>query len=220
MSKLVIVDYGSGNLKSAQNAFQRCVKEADLDTEILVSGRVEDVETADRIVLPGVGAYADCMSGLQAVDGMVDVLHKRVIAEAVPFMGVCVGMQLLASEGREKVLTKGLDWIPGVVKHIEPNDPTLKVPHMGWNQLQTVNPHPVLENIGMGEDGLHAYFVHSYHFEVADPAHLLATVEYGQTLTAIIGHNNIVATQFHPEKSQTLGLKLISNFLNWKPKEL
>ena len=217
MSKLVIIDYGSGNLKSAQNAFQRCVNEADLDIEILVSDRVEDVETADKIVLPGVGAYADCMNGLQAVGGMVDVLNKRVIADAVPFMGVCVGMQLLASEGREKTFTKGLDWIPGIVKHIEPSDPSLKIPHMGWNQLQRVNTHPIFENIDMGADGLHAYFVHSYHFEVADPSHLLATVEYGQKLTAIIGHNNIVATQFHPEKSQTLGLKLISNFLNWKP---
>ncbi|MGJ8528661.1 imidazole glycerol phosphate synthase subunit HisH [Maritalea sp.] len=213
--KVLIVDYGAGNLKSAQNATQRAAKELGREVDVVVSGAVADVKDADRVILPGVGAFADCMAGLESVDGMIDALHSRVILDAVPFLGVCVGMQLLASEGREKIYFKGLDWIPGIVKHIEPNDPALKVPHMGWNTLTQTNPHPLIDDIDLGDDGSHAYFVHSYFFEVADPAHLIATVDYGQTLTAIIGRDNLVATQFHPEKSQTLGLKLISNFLNW-----
>jgi len=213
--KILIVDYGAGNLKSAQNATMRAAREMGGEFDVIVSSDAADVKDADRIILPGVGAFADCMSGLEAVDGMVNALHQRVILDAVPFMGVCVGMQLLASEGREKIYTKGLDWIPGVVKHIEPDDKSLKVPHMGWNTLESVNPHAMTQNLDMGKEGAHAYFVHSYHFEVADPAHLIATVDYGQTLTAIIGRDNLIATQFHPEKSQALGLQLITNFLNW-----
>ncbi|MFT6657589.1 imidazole glycerol phosphate synthase subunit HisH [Maritalea sp.] len=213
--KIVIVDYGAGNLKSAQNATQRAACELDGEFDVLVSSDPIDVKNADRVILPGVGAFADCMNGLAAVEGMVDALHQRVILDAVPFLGICVGMQLLASEGREKVYTNGLDWIPGVVKHIEPDDKSLKVPHMGWNTLTQTNPHLMLDNLDIGPGGLNAYFVHSYHFEVADPAQLLATTEYGQKLTAIVGRDNLIATQFHPEKSQALGLKFISNFLNW-----
>lgn len=213
--KIVIVDYGAGNLKSAQNATQRAARELGGEFDVVVSSDPKDVQNADRVILPGVGAFADCMAGLTAVEGMVEAMHKRVILDAVPFLGICVGMQLLASEGREKVYTHGLDWIPGIVKHIEPNDKMLKVPHMGWNTLNQTNPHQMLDNLDIGPDGLNAYFVHSYHFEVADPAQLLATVDYGQTLTAIVGRDNLIATQFHPEKSQSLGLKFISNFLNW-----
>lgn len=213
--KIVIVDYGAGNLKSAQNATQRAARELGGEFDVLVSSDPQDVQSADRVILPGVGAFADCMTGLTSVEGMVDALHKRVILDAVPFLGICVGMQLLASEGREKTYTLGLDWIPGVVKHIEPSDKHLKVPHMGWNTLTQTNPHPMLDNLDIGPDGSNAYFVHSYHFEVADPAQLLATVDYGQTLTAIVGRENLIATQFHPEKSQALGLGFISNFLNW-----
>jgi len=216
MSTVTIIDYGSGNLRSAAKAFERAAREAGTGDEILVTDDVEAVRRADRIVLPGVGAFADCRAGLDAVTGMVEVLEERVIRGGVPFLGICVGMQLMATEGREKAITKGLGWIPGAVVRIEPKD-GLKVPHMGWNTLTFPQAHPLLAGIPDGPDGLHAYFVHSYHLATDRPETLIATAEYGQQVTAIVGRDNMLGTQFHPEKSQTLGLTLIGNFLRWKP---
>ncbi len=216
MSTVAIIDYGSGNLRSAAKAFERAAREAGTADTVLVTDKVEDVRRADRIVLPGVGAFADCRAGLDAVTGMVEVLQERVIRGGVPFLGICVGMQLMASEGREKSITKGLGWIPGAVVRIEPEG-GLKVPHMGWNTLTVLQPHPVLAGIPDGPQGLHAYFVHSFHLSVDRPETLLATADYGQPVTAVVGRDNLVGTQFHPEKSQTLGLTLIGNFLRWSP---
>ncbi len=216
MSTVTIIDYGSGNLRSAAKAFERAARENGTGDEILVTDDVEAVRRADRIVLPGVGAFADCRAGLDSVIGMVEALEERVIRGGVPFLGICVGMQLMATEGREKAVTRGLGWIPGAVVRIEPAG-GLKVPHMGWNTLTFTRPHPLLEGIPDGENGLHAYFVPSYHLATDSAATLYATAEYGQTVTACVGRDNIFGTQFHPEKSQTLGLKLISNFLRWTP---
>ena len=213
---ITIIDYGSGNLRSAANAFERAVREAAADAEILVTADPDRVRKADRIVLPGVGAFADCRAGLDAVTGMVDVLEERVTRAGTPFLGICVGMQLMAEEGREKAVTMGLGWIPGAVVRIEPKG-DLKVPHMGWNTLTFHRPHPLLNGIPDGENGLHAYFVHSYHLATATPETLIATADYGQQVTAIVGRDNIFGTQFHPEKSQTLGLAIIRNFLEWAP---
>ena len=217
MSQTVaIIDYGSGNLRSAAKAFERASRETGADSTVLVTSDPDTVRRADRIVLPGVGAFADCRAGLDAVTGMVEALEERVIGQGVPFLGICVGMQLMATEGREKVVTKGLGWIPGAVVRIEPKG-DLKVPHMGWNTLTFLKPHPLLAGIPDGSDGLHAYFVHSYHLATDDPAMLIATADYGQAVTAIVGRDNLFGTQFHPEKSQTLGLTLIGNFLRWTP---
>ena len=216
MSTVTIIDYGSGNLRSAAKAFERAARETGTADEILVTDDVEVVRRADRIVLPGVGAFADCRAGLDAVTGMVDVLEERVIKGGVPFLGICVGMQLMATEGREKAITKGLGWIPGAVVRLEPKG-DLKVPHMGWNTLTIRQPHPLLSGIPDGPDGLHAYFVHSYHLATATLETLIASADYGQQVTAIVGRDNLFGTQFHPEKSQTLGLKLIENFLGWMP---
>ena len=213
---VAIIDYGSGNLRSAAKAFERASEETGAAAEIIVTDDPEAVRRADRIVLPGVGAFADCRAGLDAVAGMVDVLEERVISNGVPFLGICVGMQLMASEGREKAITAGLGWIPGAVIHLEPKG-DLKVPHMGWNTLSFRTAHPLLAGIPDGPDGLHAYFVHSYHLAVRDEAMLIATTDYGQQVTAIVGRDNMFGTQFHPEKSQTLGLALIGNFLSWSP---
>jgi glutamine amidotransferase len=168
-------------------------------------------------MLPGVGAFAECMAGLEAVPGMVEALEEKVIGGGAPFLGVCVGMQLLASEGREKVVTKGLGWIKGAVERISPSDPALKIPHMGWNTISPTQQHALLAGIETGPDGLHAYFVHSYHLRTDDAATLIATTDYGGALTACVGRDNIFGTQFHPEKSQALGLALIGNFLKWTP---
>jgi len=216
MSTVTIIDYGSGNLRSAAKAFERAAREAGTGDQILVTDDVEAVRRADRIVLPGVGAFADCRAGLDAVTGMVEVLEERVIRGGVPFLGICVGMQLMATEGREKTITRGLGWIPGAVVRLEPKG-DLKVPHMGWNTLSLHRAHPLLAGIPDGAAGLHAYFVHSYHMAVDRPELLVASADYGQEVTAIVGRDNMLGTQFHPEKSQMLGLTLIRNFLGWKP---
>ncbi len=212
-----IVDYGSGNLHSAAKAFERAARDAGLNERVLVTNDPKAVAGADRVVLPGVGAFADCRRGLDAVAGMIEVLDETVIKRGRPFFGICVGMQLMAERGREYVVTQGLGWIKGEVDRITPSDPDLKIPHMGWNTLDTLRPHPLLNGIATGANGLHAYFVHSYQLGVADKGDLVATAEYGGPVTAIVGHDNIVGTQFHPEKSQRLGLALIANFLKWKP---
>jgi glutamine amidotransferase len=217
VSSIAIIDYGAGNLRSAAKAFERVAAERGQGDMVTVTADPDFVRRADRIMLPGVGAFADCMAGLQAVPGMIEVLDERVIKGGTPFLGVCVGMQLLASEGREKVVTQGLGWIPGAVEKITPSDPALKIPHMGWNTIDMVRPHALLDGIATGPNGLHAYFVHSYHFRTDDAAHLVATTQYGGAFTACIGRDNIFGTQFHPEKSQALGLKLIENFLGWMP---
>ena len=211
---VAIIDYGSGNLHSAAKAFERAARECGADARIAVTADADAVRRADRIVLPGVGAFADCRAGLDAVPGMVDALEERVTKGGVPFFGICVGMQLMATEGREKTVTGGLDWIPGAVVRIEPEG-DLKVPHMGWNTLSFRASHRLFEGIPDGETGLHAYFVHSYHLATDNDGTLLATSDYGQAVTAIVGRDNLIGTQFHPEKSQTLGLALIGNFLRW-----
>ena len=217
MQRVVIIDYGSGNLHSAAKAFERASRESGADAEILVGARAEDVRSADRVVLPGVGAFADCRRGLEAVPGMHDALEEAVHGRGRPFLGICVGMQLLASRGLEFETTEGLGWIAGEVRAIEPSDPALKIPHMGWNTLDVVSPHPLLDGIPTGANGLHAYFVHSYHYVPEDRSTVLAETNYGGPVTAMIAKGNVAGTQFHPEKSQALGLALIANFLKWRP---
>jgi glutamine amidotransferase len=213
VSLTVLVDYGSGNLHSAEKAFQRMAAEAD-GGEVLVTSRPEDVARADRIVLPGDGAFPACRAALGTYGGLFEALAEAVTLRARPFLGICVGMQLLASRGHEHRLTEGFGWIPGDVERIRPRGPAQKVPHMGWNDLVIDRPHPVLDGIATGD---HAYFVHSYQFRVSDPAHLLAHCDYGGPVTAVVGRDTIVGTQFHPEKSQAAGLRLIANFLRWTP---
>jgi imidazole glycerol-phosphate synthase subunit HisH len=223
MQTVAIIDYGSGNLHSAAKAFERASRDCGTEIRIIVTSDADVVARADRIVLPGVGAFADCKAGLMAVPGLREALETAVIQQARPFLGICVGMQLLATRGHEFAVTDGLDWIGGEVRAIAPLDPVLKVPHMGWNTLATELPNPIdqphalLANISTGPLGLHAYFVHSYQLETSDPATVIATTEYGGPITALVARENIVGTQFHPEKSQTLGLRLISNFLTWRP---
>jgi glutamine amidotransferase len=214
---VAIVDYGSGNLHSAAKAFERAARESGHDQPILVTSKPDDVARADRIVLPGVGAYADCRRGLDAIPGMIEALELSVVKNGRPFFGICVGMQLMAERGLEYRVTPGLGWIAGEVDKIAPSDPYLKIPHMGWNTLNMRKPHPLLDEIPLGPDGLHAYFVHSYHLKAADADELVAQADYGGPVTAIVGRANMVGTQFHPEKSQRLGLRLIANFLKWTP---
>ncbi len=214
---VVIVDYGSGNLHSAAKAFERAAHEAGLDQPITVTQDPAVVARADRVVLPGVGAFADCRRGLDAVPGMVEALEEAVRRRGRPFFGICVGMQLMAEHGLEYEVKEGLGWISGEVDRITPKDTNLKIPHMGWNTLNVVRPHALLGGLELGPDGRHAYFVHSYQLKVSNLADLIAEAEYGGAVTAIVGRDNIVGTQFHPEKSQKLGLALIANFLKWKP---
>jgi glutamine amidotransferase len=214
---VAIVDYGSGNLHSAAKAFERAARETGYAEPIVVTRDPDEVARAERIVLPGVGAFADCRRGLDAVSGMVEALEARVRRQGRPFLGICVGMQLMAERGREYEVTQGLGWIPGEVDRITPSDPDLKIPHMGWNTLNEVRPHKLLDGIPVGPQGLHAYFVHSFHLKTAERASLVAQADYGGPVTAIVGRDTVVGTQFHPEKSQRLGLKLIANFLQWKP---
>ncbi len=215
--KVAIIDYGSGNLRSAGKAFERAAREGGINASIDVTVSPDHVRAADRIVLPGVGAYADCRAGLDAIDGMVEALREAVEQNARPFLGICVGMQLMSTRGLEKVTTNGFGWIPGDVIEIEPDDPDLKIPQIGWNTLDLKRDHPVFDNIPTGADGLHAYFVHSYHLKAENPGDILATTDYGGPVTAAVGRDNMVGTQFHPEKSQRLGLALIGNFMRWKP---
>ena len=212
--RVAIIDYGSGNLRSAAKAFERAAVEEGISARIEVTNEPEAVARADRVVLPGVGAFADCRRGLAAVPGLEAALRETAIARVRPFLGICLGMQLMADRGREFETVSGLGWIAGEVVPIEPRDAALKIPHMGWNQIEPRTPHPLLQGLGAGA---HAYFVHSYHFRLANPANLVAVTDYGGPLTAMIGYGNLAGTQFHPEKSQEAGLRLIGNFLRWCP---
>jgi len=217
MQRVAIIDYGSGNLHSAAKAFERAAREGEADAAITITADPKIVAAADRIVLPGVGAFADCKRGLEAVPGMRAALEKVVKGSGHPFLGICVGMQLMATRGLEFEVTDGLDWIAGEVRAIEPTDAALKIPHMGWNTLNVLNPHPLLTGIETGPKGLHAYFVHSFHLVPRMRSAIVAETDYGGPVTAMVAKDNMAGTQFHPEKSQTLGLKLIANFLKWKP---
>jgi imidazole glycerol-phosphate synthase subunit HisH len=214
---VVIVDCGSGNLHSAAKAFERAARETGHEQPIVVTNDPNTVGRADRIVLPGVGAFADCRRGLDAVPGLLEALNEAVRTKGRPFLGICVGMQLMAERGHEYEVVEGLGWIAGEVDRIAPLDPGLKIPHMGWNTLNDLRPHPLLDQIPVGANGLHAYFVHSYQLLPAERSDLIAEAEYGGPITAIVGRDNYAGTQFHPEKSQRLGLKLIANFLKWAP---
>ncbi len=215
--RVAIIDYGSGNLRSATKAFERAAREAGIDAEIDLTDDAERVATADRIVLPGVGAYADCRRGLDTVPGMTEAVIDVVEHKARPFLGICVGMQLMSSRGLEKTITQGFGWIKGDVKEMTPSDPNLKIPQIGWNTLDIRHPHALFDGIATGPDGLHAYFVHSYHLAADHDEDVIATTNYGGPMTAFVGRDNIAGAQFHPEKSQKLGLALIANFLRWKP---
>ena len=215
--RVAIIDYGSGNLRSATKAFERAAREAGISAEIDLTADAGRVRSADRIGLPGVGAYADCRRGLAAVEGMVEAIEEVATARARPFLGICVGMQLMSERGLEKTVTKGFGWIAGDVKEITPADPGLKIPQIGWNTIELKRPHPLFEGIRTGPEGLHAYFVHSYHLDALKADEVLATTDYGGPVTAAVVNANRVGTQFHPEKSQALGLALIANFLRWKP---
>ncbi len=212
--RVAIIDYGSGNLRSATKAFERAAREAGIPAEIDLTDKAERVASADRIVLPGVGAYADCRRGLDAVPGMVEALRDVVENRAHPFLGICVGMQLMSSRGLEKTVTEGLGWIRGDVVKMTPSDANLKIPQIGWNTLDRRHPHPLFDGI---PETLHAYFVHSYHLAAENREDVVATVDYGGPMTAFVANGNKAGAQFHPEKSQTLGLALITNFLRWKP---
>ena len=215
--KVAIVDYGSGNLHSAHKAFERALGQSGIAGEIALARDPCVVRAADRIVLPGVGAFADCRAGIEAIPGMIEALREAVISRGKPFLGICVGMQLMATRGLEHGVTPGLDWIAGEVVPISPADPALKVPHMGWNTLAARRPHDLLRDIPLGPDGWHAYFVHSYQVRPDNSDHALAETDYGGPVVAMTVRDNMAGTQFHPEKSQKLGLALISNFLRWRP---
>jgi imidazole glycerol-phosphate synthase subunit HisH len=209
-----IIDYGSGNLRSAAKAFERAGGESSADERVVVTSSPDEVAGADRLVLPGQGAFAECRRGLAAVPGLEDALIEAVTLRGRPFFGICVGMQLMAERGREFEVVDGLGWVEGEVVPIEPADPSLKIPHMGWNELNFANPHPVFAGTAPGS---HVYFVHSYHLAVSDRNDLVATADYAQAVTAAVARDNMVGTQFHPEKSQQVGQRLIANFLRWRP---
>ncbi|PPC81164.1 MAG: imidazole glycerol phosphate synthase subunit HisH [Hyphomicrobium sp.] len=217
MQRVVLIDYGSGNLHSAAKAVERAARDGEISVEVIVSARPNDVHRADRVILPGVGAYADCKRGLEAVPGMIDMLEEVVRKHARPFLGICVGMQLMAERGLEHAVTPGFGWIKGDVQAIAPNDAALKIPHMGWNTLNVVTPHALLDGLATGPNGLHAYFVHSFHLQANERRVVVAETDYGGPVTAMVADGNIAGTQFHPEKSQTLGLRLLANFLRWTP---
>jgi len=218
---LIIIDYGSGNLRSAAKSFEKTAKETNKNIKVIISDKAEDIRKADRIVLPGQGAFGDCMNGLKSRDGMIAALTEAVLKDGKPFLGICVGMQLMASRGHEHGVHAGLNWIEGEVVPMQPNDPSLKIPHMGWNELvfptfstAQDNRHFVLRNISSLEN---FYFVHSFVFKCAYIHHVLAMVEYGGLVTSVVGRDNMMGVQFHPEKSSESGLKLLQNFLEWNP---
>ncbi len=211
---VALIDYGSGNLRSAEKALTRAAHERSSGHEMVVTSDPDVAARADRIVLPGVGAFGDCMKGLSALDGMIEALRDTVLKRGTPFLGICVGMQLLASIGREFGEHRGFGWIEGEVVQLAPNDPALKIPQIGWNELNLARVHPLFAGIA---EGSHAYFVHSYAMTTSSPAHVLATSDYGGAFIAAVGRDNIVGTQFHPEKSQAVGLTLLGNFLEWRP---
>ncbi|HTV33708.1 MAG TPA: imidazole glycerol phosphate synthase subunit HisH [Methylocella sp.] len=215
--KVAIVDYGSGNLHSAQKAFERAAREAGISATITLTRDPDSILAADRIVLPGVGAFADCRQGLAVIPGLISALTIAVREKTTPFLGICVGMQLLATRGLEHGVTAGLDWIAGEVKALDSQGGRLRIPHMGWNTIEALTAHPLLAGIPTSDKGLHAYFVHSYAFSPASQDCLVAVTDYGGPVAALIARGNIAGTQFHPEKSQGLGLALITNFLRWKP---
>jgi glutamine amidotransferase len=211
---IAIIDYGSGNLRSAAKAFERMAGESGVADRVVVTSRPDEVAAAERVVLPGQGAFADCRRGLAAIPGLEDALTEAVIARGRPFFGICVGMQLMAERGREFETVEGLGWLLGEVVAIEPDNPGLKIPHMGWNELELHSPHPVFDGVS---GGTHVYFVHSFEFRPSERGDLVATAEYGGPVVAAVGRDNLVGTQFHPEKSQAAGLRLIANFLKWRP---
>lgn len=213
---VAIIDYGSGNLRSAEKALARAVSDGGLDKRVVVTSDADEVARAERIVLPGVGAFADCMRGLRAVDGMVDALTDAVRRRGVPFLGICVGMQLMATRGLEHGVYEGLDWIAGDVVRLTPDDPKLKIPHMGWNTLRLLSDHPVVSHLGEALEP-HAYFVHSYCLRAASRPDVVVETDYGGAFAAVVGRDNMIGTQFHPEKSQAVGLQLLQNFVRWRP---
>jgi len=215
--RVAVIDYGSGNLRSVMQALERAAKDYDIRADIALVREASDVRQADYIVLPGVGAYGDCRRGLDALDGMITALEEAVLKKAKPFLGICVGMQLLSSKGFEKEVTQGLNWIKGKVVALQPQDGNLKIPQIGWNRLEVAHEHPLFDAVKTGAQGDHAYFVHSYHFQCENQDNILATTDYGGKITAAVECGNIVGTQFHPEKSQRLGLRLLANFLRWRP---
>ncbi len=217
MTTVALIDYGSGNLHSAAKSLERAAREGATGHTIRVTDDPDVVRRAERIVLPGVGAFADCRRGLDALPGMVEALEDAVVARGTPFLGICVGQQLMATRGEEFGGAEGLGWLAGTVTRIAPDDPALKIPHMGWNTLDAHRPHALLEGIPLGNEGRHAYFVHSFHIALDDNDALVATAPYGGPITAVVGRDNMVGTQFHPEKSQELGLRLLGNFLRWSP---
>jgi len=217
MTHVAIIDYGSGNLHSAAKAFERAARESSSPLAIKVTAEPEHVLLAERVVLPGVGAFADCKAGLLRVPGMIEALEESVKAKGKPFLGICVGLQLMAARGLEHGVTPGLGWVEGEVTAITPSDATLKIPHMGWNTLRLARAHALFDGIPTGEGGLNAYFVHSYHLVPANRDVLIASTDYGGPITAFVAKDNMAGSQFHPEKSQKLGLALIANFLNWNP---
>ena len=212
-----IVDYGSGNLHSAAKAFERAAREAGIRIQIVVTRDPDEVRGAERIVLPGVGAFRDCRDGLKAVPGLWEALQEAVEKQAKPFLGICVGMQLMAERGLEHGATEGFGWIGGDVVRIEPQNASAKVPHMGWNTVEPVRTHALLDELALGAGGLHAYFIHSYHLAPKLNRDVLARSDYFGAVTAMVAKANMVGTQFHPEKSQTLGFGLIANFMRWRP---
>jgi glutamine amidotransferase len=214
VQSVAIIDYGSGNLRSAAKAVMRAAKDS-VDSEVMVTADPYLVERADRIVLPGVGAFADCMRGLTAIAGLREALETAVLKKGRPFLGICVGMQLMAGQGLEHGVHEGLGWIPGDVKRLAPADPELKVPHMGWNEVVPSADHLMLRPFEGG--ATHAYFVHSYHFAAEVPAHRLAMADYGGRVAAVVGRDNLIGTQFHPEKSQEAGIAFLAGFLRWRP---